>query len=329
MHSASSGNPPRILVVEDEPLIAADIVATLEKLGYAPCGKAADFAGAARLAMAERPDLVLMDIHLKGELDGIDAAGKIGIDDIPIVYLTAYADDSTVKRASATNAYGYLLKPFDEAKLNAAIQIALARHRAEKKLTELIAALETDLEVARNDAVIDPLTKLWNQKGLARLLDAEIRRAERDGQRIAVMLLDVDHFKHVNDTFGAQVGAEILREVADRIRELAQPSDIVARLGGDQFLIVSGPTSDAAAGALAERMSTGLAGQPFTAFSRQISLTVSIGVAASATALDTLIEHANAALQTVRSEGGNGFRLVSLPGKLQRAGVRERAPAVS
>ena len=103
----------RILVVEDERIVALDLSATLRHLGYEVVGMAASAAGAVRLARAHRPDLVLMDIHLEGAGDGTEAGTEIlGELAIPVIYLTAFAEPGTLARAEASQPYGYLLKPF-------------------------------------------------------------------------------------------------------------------------------------------------------------------------------------------------------------------------
>jgi PAS domain S-box-containing protein len=125
-----------ILVVEDESIVAKDVANRLQHLGYRVMGTVAsgeDAVQAAKLA----PDLVLMDIMLKGPMDGIEAARRIAETlDIPIVYLTAYADEQTLHRAKVTEAFGYLLKPFEERELHITIEMALFKHQMERKLRE-------------------------------------------------------------------------------------------------------------------------------------------------------------------------------------------------
>jgi signal transduction histidine kinase len=122
----------RILVVEDESIVALHLRQQLIELGYDVPDAVASGDHALHQIEASRPDLVLMDINLKGELDGIATASRIPLKHrIPVIYLTAYADEATLSRASATNPYGYLLKPFHERELHAMIQMALARCRAE------------------------------------------------------------------------------------------------------------------------------------------------------------------------------------------------------
>lgn len=127
----------RILVVEDENITALDIRRMLQRLGYVVPALAATGQAALRYAAEIQPDLVLMDIKLKGEMDGVAAAEQIRLQfNIPVIYLTAFADEATLQRAKITQPYGYLLKPFEERELHSTIEIALYRHRTEQKLQE-------------------------------------------------------------------------------------------------------------------------------------------------------------------------------------------------
>jgi PAS domain S-box-containing protein len=121
----------RILVVEDESVVAMDIEDGLKRLGYEVIGVAATGEEAITMAEAEAPDLVVMDIHLKGPLDGITTAQRIHVrDSTPIIFLTANVDEVTLTRAMAADPFGYLSKPFNEDDLHRAIEIALHKHRA-------------------------------------------------------------------------------------------------------------------------------------------------------------------------------------------------------
>ncbi len=126
-----------ILVVEDESIIAIDIRNRVLNLGYGVSGAVATGEDAIAKAEETLPDLVLMDIKLQGEIDGVEAASRIRLDlDIPVVYLTAYANASILERAKFTEPFGYLVKPFDDTELKAALEIALYNHRMEQRLKE-------------------------------------------------------------------------------------------------------------------------------------------------------------------------------------------------
>ena len=121
-------NETRILVVEDEAIIAMDIKGILNKMGYFDSQIVDSGEESVRKVAAERPDLVLMDIKLKGEMDGIEAAKLILKQyNVPVVYITAYGDEATLKRVNGTNRFGYITKPFEEADLRSTIQEALVK----------------------------------------------------------------------------------------------------------------------------------------------------------------------------------------------------------
>lgn len=126
-----------ILVVEDESIVAKDIRSRLKKMGYQVSGIASSGEEAIQKTVETNPDLVLMDIRLKGKMDGVEAAQEIHARfNIPVIYLTAYADEDTIERARITEPFGYILKPFKERELQTAIEITLSRHEMERKLKE-------------------------------------------------------------------------------------------------------------------------------------------------------------------------------------------------
>lgn len=136
----------RVLVVEDEAIVAADIQDRLRALGYEIVGSADTGAGAIELATALKPDLILMDIMLKGSMTGTEAARRIRDElQLPVIYLTANSNDETFRRARDTEPFGFILKPFDEAALKANIEIALYKHRMDREREALIQQLQTAL----------------------------------------------------------------------------------------------------------------------------------------------------------------------------------------
>jgi DNA-binding LytR/AlgR family response regulator len=124
-----------ILVVEDESIVAKDIQQSLKKLGYNVVGVSSTAEQAIEKATELKPELVLMDIMLKGELSGIDAAMEIRSKlDIPVVFLTAYADSATLNKAKETEPFGYIIKPFKEIDLHTSIEMALYKHKKESQV---------------------------------------------------------------------------------------------------------------------------------------------------------------------------------------------------
>jgi two-component system, cell cycle sensor histidine kinase and response regulator CckA len=128
----------KILVVEDELIVAEDLRKMLKRLGYEVVGMAASGEEAIRIAESTAPDLVLMDIRIQGPMDGIEVAEHIYTHlDVPVSYLTAYADEPTLERAKATMPFGYVLKPFEEHTLRTTIELALYRHDMNRVLKKM------------------------------------------------------------------------------------------------------------------------------------------------------------------------------------------------
>ena len=150
------------MIVEDEGLIALEIQESLQARGYGvPC-IAATGEEACALVREHKPDLILMDIHLKGDIDGIETARQIHeIDDIPIIYLTAYSEDKTVARAKITEPYGYILKPVEEKSLSITIEMAMQKHRSiqtvresNKRFDSIFKGIEAGIIITDNQGTI-------------------------------------------------------------------------------------------------------------------------------------------------------------------------------
>lgn len=174
----------QILVVEDEGIIAADLQSRLRRLGYAAPAVAGSGREALDLARKQSFDLVLMDIHLKGGMDGIQAAQALRRErDVPVVYVTAYADARTVERAKTTEPFGYLVKPIRDKPLRSAIEISLRRHELERRAAQ-------DLQLVRNrcEALASDLNSAKENecRRLARQLHDDIQ------QRLTALALEME-----------------------------------------------------------------------------------------------------------------------------------------
>lgn len=146
-------NSIKILIVEDEQLVADDLRETLEYLGYIVPTMVATGEEAIVMVESLQPDLVLMDIRLAGEIDGVEASEQIQSRfNVPVVYLTANADRATLERVKATQPFGYILKPFDERILSTTIEIAISRHQAEFEVQKALSTAQTDKHVAQSQS---------------------------------------------------------------------------------------------------------------------------------------------------------------------------------
>lgn len=424
-----------ILVVEDEAIVAAEIQSTLEALGYSVPGVGASGAEALSLAAECQPDLVLMDVCLQGEMDGIDTATEmLSRHDVPIVYLTANADDACVSRASATEPYGYLLKPFDGRELRTTIELALKRRRLERKrrdselryraivqsssegvwsldpegrtlfvnqqladwlqasgaelvgvpmlqhvapedrraledaltacragsssrlelrlvsasgrvlwmwlslspavdgggmvamltdvserkrseqaLRSAVAELERRHDALLDQAIRDPLTGAYNRGQIQSLLATEVERARSTQASSALLMIDVDHFKAINDRHGHQAGDEVLKQLGKLLQQPLRGPDRVGRYGGEEFLVLLPKCTPQGSLIVAERLRAEVARHPFVVPSlrdgqTQLWVTISIGVATfpedGASPAD-LVRRADEGLYAAKAQGRN------------------------
>ncbi|MCI4626673.1 MAG: diguanylate cyclase [Candidatus Magnetoovum sp. WYHC-5] len=292
-----------ILVVEDEGTTALYIKRILEELGYRVVATEVSGLAAVERAKKELPDLVLMDIKLKGKMDGVEAACEIHEKlDIPIVYLTAHSDKGMLERVKITEPFGYVVKPFDTRELHSNIEIALYRHRVEKKLKSL--------------AHYDTLTGLPNRTLFFERLNQSILYSRRDNTSFALMFLDLDGFKYVNDTMGHSIGDILLQEVAKRLTECVRESDTVARFGGDEFVLILRDIARPEDAAFIAKKMIITIGKPFRIRDFNCSIGVSIGISVfpyDGKEADILLKKADSSMYRVKELGKNHFRFFSEP----------------
>ncbi|MDH5655563.1 MAG: diguanylate cyclase, partial [Spirochaetia bacterium] len=228
---------PQILIIEDELLIAKQIQMILEKENFSVCGSATNTADAIRLCTEFIPDLILMDINLKGDHDGIDTAIEIRNKmDVPIIFLTAFTDQTTTDRAENANPYGYISKPFKEKDLVIGIKMALNRFKNEKTYRK---KLEDENISLIKITEIDPLTQIPNRRRFDKYSEIEWNRAFRHKKPLSIIMIDIDYFKLYNDTYGHQKGDECLKLVAKSLDEsLPRSGEIITRYGGEEFAAI-------------------------------------------------------------------------------------------
>jgi CheY-like chemotaxis protein len=170
---------PAIFIVEDEAIVANDIKETLKSLGYTVPGIAKSGELALEKVKEAKPDLILMDIHLAGQLDGVETAGKIHVlYNIPVIYLTAYADKALLERAKVTEPYGYVIKPYDERELHSVIEMALYKHRIEREIKKrdnvlfaVSSAVEWLLRISRTESTVPQKPRDFNASDIRDILE--------------------------------------------------------------------------------------------------------------------------------------------------------------
>jgi diguanylate cyclase (GGDEF)-like protein len=299
----STPKQPRILIVEDEAITAMDLAAELRGLGYEVCGTEDTADGAVAAVEREKPGLVLMDVRLGGNGDGIDAARQIsGRHDVAVVFLTAHSDEETLARALSVSPYGYIVKPFRARELKVAVELALSKHAAERAAREKLSEL----------VLTDPLTGLANRRHFDQTLASEWDRAMREKHLLALLMIDIDHFKAFNDTHGHAAGDECLKAVAQALRaHCARPGDLVCRWGGEEFAVILPDTDAAGAGHVARelvevvRLLALKHGKSDVAPCVTISAGSASAVPSDVGSAAALVEKADAALYAAKQSGRN------------------------
>jgi diguanylate cyclase (GGDEF)-like protein len=297
-HDDLNEAPVSILVVEDEGIVARDLQESLKRLGYQVAGVASEGAQAVSMAEQRHPALVVMDVSLRGDIDGIQAARLIQErSHVPVIFLTGHSDPATLQRAVTAGPLGYILKPFQEVELRCAIEVAIHKHRADMALHEREEALRRSAEHMQSLSLIDELTQLRNRRGFFELAHQALKVARREHHALGLFFMDLNGLKTINDTHGHLAGDEALREAAQVLRQTFRDSDIVARLGGDEFVALAHVARDVEA--LRSRLRGHL--DQFNARSdRPYMLDLSIGATlidvASDDAIEDLIARADAAM---------------------------------
>ena len=426
----------RILIVEDEIIVATDIQTTLLSLGYDVLEIVSSGEEAIDKVQELQPDFVLMDIRLQGEMDGIQAAEAITANfSIPILFLTAYADQKTLERAKLTRPMGYILKPFEERELYTTIEVALYKHQMEKQLGEKSQWLNTvltsigDAVIANNlqncvtfmnpvaealtgwqqqDAVNQPLAEVFkifdetSGKPIDNLIAQALRTGEivylvdgamlssKNGTQIpidqsaapiidangaiqgsvlvfrdmtekkqiqrqlihnafhdvltglpnralfmdrlnhaleqlkrypnkgfALLFLDVDRFKVINDSLGHAIGDKLLMAIAGRLENCLRTNDTVARMGGDEFAIVLDHAPDTATACRTATRILDELSKPFILDEYEIFTAASIGVVAdvnvylenSSNPAEDLIRNADIAMYRAKNQGRGRYEV--------------------
>jgi diguanylate cyclase (GGDEF)-like protein len=246
-----------------------------------------------------RFDAILLDLSLPDgygllTLKQMQAASPT----IPIIVLSGFSDQSLAVEAVQNGAQDYLVKGQGQPELLArAIRYAIERKRAEERLTHL--------------AQYDQLTGLVNRTLFRDRLIHAMARSKRLQQPMGLMLLDLDRFKSVNDTMGHDAGDQILKAVADRLRECVREVDTVARMGGDEFTIILEALShEDDITTVAQRITKSLT-EPFPLKNHRVSIGVSIGITVYPLddhEIDDLLRHADAAMYRAKQQGGNTFQ---------------------
>jgi diguanylate cyclase (GGDEF)-like protein len=292
---------PTILIVDDSLVMRAVVRGWLEEQGYDVI-EVDDGALAVERCLVTPPDVVLLDIEMPG-LNGHEVLARLKTEptlkDIPVVFLSSHNGMDEVLRGLRGGAHDYLSKPFEPAELvarvGAAVRVKTLHDELQRRNLELDQLSRTDL-----------LTGLYNRRHLEDQLTVQIKDALRYHHEVGVLLLDVDHFKSVNDAYGHMAGDEVLREFARRVTSELRAGDVAGRWGGEEFLTILPRTTLTEAVDAGERIRKVIAAQPFMAAGNAIRVTVSGGCAAGyGVSAEDLLRHADGGLYRAKDRGRN------------------------
>jgi diguanylate cyclase (GGDEF)-like protein len=299
--ASSSNGRPKILVADDSLVVRSLLRRQLEEHDYVVI-EAVDGEDAVIRTRAESPDVILLDVEMP-RLDGYTALTRIrelhqGAD-VPVVFLTARATTEEIVNGLRLGAHDYLTKPFEPAELVARVSAAVRVKRLQDELRARNADLE---ELSR----MDVLTGLPNRRHLQEHLYAASAAARRLQQPFAVVMVDVDHFKKINDEHGHQMGDEVLKSIASRVESACRGEDVAGRWGGEEFLVVAPGTDLSQAVVLGERLRSLVADRDvWISADLAIPVTVSAGVASGTDAVDALLRAADEAMYRAKDAGRN------------------------
>lgn len=300
----------RILVVDDDHDNRRLVAATLQHEGYA-VENAED--GVEALAKCDKfaPDLLLLDINMPG-MSGIDVLRKLRTRPHyhSVIFVTARGETDDVIFGLDAGADDYIRKPFNPYEL-------LARVRAQLRIKDLNDQLTVANTKLQELIDIDDLTQLYNMRSIYPKIDKEIKRAVRYNRKVAVVMMDMDNFKSVNDTHDHLFGSFVLSSVGELIRQNIRDNDFAARYGGDEFLIVLVETNSEGAQRFSERLRSVVEKATFATRDCSMKLTASLGVAVMdprTPDIDarTLVRLADNLLYEAKYAGKNCVRVVEM-----------------
>ncbi|WP_343731572.1 EAL domain-containing protein [Duganella sp.] len=278
---------PQVLVVDDDRSTRSTLRHTLQRDGFR-VEEASDGQQALSMLSRFQPDVILMDAMMP-VMDGFTACARMqelpNGADIPVLMITALQDNSSVERAFAAGASDYIPKPIHYAVLSQRVRRIIEANRAEKRIRHL--------------AYNDVLTNLPNRTLFFELLGKSIDHARSAGQQVAVLFMDLDRFKYVNDNLGHAIGDRLLQAVAQRVRQTVRLADSVARLGGDEFTVVLNELDSPAAAATAAHNIVRALSAPFPIDGHDIFVTASVGIAMfphDGSDVANLVKHADSAM---------------------------------
>lgn len=300
----------RILIVDDDEHIAKGLDYALTQQGYETN---VQYTGKATIVAAAEwgPDLLILDLKLP-DIDGLEVLAELrsreSTANTPVILLTAARTDPASRvEGLQLGANDYVIKPYSLSELLARVAANLRMARLTQRLEEMTHRLA---DVASRDA----LTGLYHHGKIMEKLSMEIYRAARYGVALSCIMIDLDKFKAINDTFGHQIGDEVLIRISNILKDNCRKTDIVGRYGGEEFLLILPHTSQQSACAKAEVLKERIAEEHFVSLPHGSKITASFGVASLGESDDddatALVKRADDAMYAAKAAGG--FRVVCL-----------------
>ena len=295
-----------VLIIDDSKSVRQQIIHILKRSSlFRFYFEAGDGVEALKMVLNRPVDLILCDLEMPG-MDGFKflkmMSAREDLKDIPVIMITGREDQEAKVRGLEQGASDYVTKPFDAAEL-------LARVKVQIKIKSLQDSLKKSNQLLLELSNTDPLTRLSNRRCLMEILLREFNRVKRTKGVLSLIMIDIDHFKKINDTFGHQKGDAVLVALADLQRNHLREYDTAARFGGEEFALVLPDTSIEQATQVAERLRAAAATLSFPAIAPTLKLTISLGVASfpggKIATVDELIREADYALYDAKRAGRN------------------------
>lgn len=296
---------PRILLIDDDMDLADFILSDLTDEGYQ-----VKHASNGRVGLDEiddfDPHLIILDIHMP-ELDGFQTLKELRKRDeyVSVILVSGEVSSESVTAGLDQGADDFLKKPFQMREL-------LARIRCQLRIKALRDELKESNVKLKYMVNIDDLTGLLNMRSVFDRFDQELERAKRQGQSIAVMMVDMDHFKEVNDKAGHVFGSKVLKRMGEIFRENVRLTDVAARYGGDEFLLVLNSMDEVAAEAFGEKLIQRIKQDAFQTNPYGVKVAVSIGCTVvhptdNSVSKEEILRLADKALYVAKANGRNCF----------------------
>ncbi|NOZ53995.1 MAG: diguanylate cyclase [Gammaproteobacteria bacterium] len=295
----------RILIVDD----SATIRATLSRAIGSEFDSIEATNGEEAWACLERDesiDLVVTDLDMPC-LDGYGLIKKMRthslsrMNNMPVIVVTGANDTEAREKAFVAGANDFIAKTSDHVEF-------LARVRAHQKLAQTIQELEESRRFLKEQANTDPLTKLANRRNFFQVAASSLSQMQRQNEHFSIIILDIDHFKRINDTYGHQAGDYVLLELAKVLQNAIREGDALARMGGEEFVVASPYTNRLAAIVLSERLRKAVESAEFVYEGNRIPVTISLGIASMAKGgddVDKLLAVADSRLYLAKQKGRN------------------------